>query len=183
MTDSNVDTPADDRRGFLTKVGAAVFAAVAYATPSLVGLVAFLNPWRQKAQAGQMIRVASLASLPVGGPPQRFPVLADRTDAWSAYRAEPIGAVFLHRTGENTITAFQVICPHAGCFVTFDPKNNGFYCPCHSAHFDVQGQRTDEKSMSPRDLDTLDVEIRNGSDVWVKFETFQTGTSSKIAKS
>ena len=39
-----------------------------------------------------------------------------------------------------------------------------------------------EKSISPRDLDALEVEIRDGTEVWVKFEKFQDGTAQKIVK-
>lgn len=173
----------DDRRGFMAKALAVALGAAAYGIPALTALVAFLNPWRQKSQAGELVRVASLTSLPVGGVPQRFPVIADRSDAWNRYPAEPIGAVFLRRIGEKEIVALHVICPHAGCFVGFDPKSNGFFCPCHAAKFDIEGKRSDQSSMSPRDLDTLEVEIRNAAEVWVKFEKFQTGTAVKTVKS
>ena len=59
---------------------------------------------------------------------------------------------------------------------------NEFLCPCHNAHFDLTGKRKDENSPSPRDLDTLDVEIRNGSDVWVKFQNFRTGIPNKVVE-
>ena len=159
-----------------------MFGAVAYGIPSLAGLVAFLNPWRQKAAAGQWIRVASLASLPAGGPPQRFSVVADRSDAWNRYPAEPIGGVFLRRTVEQQVTAIQILCPHAGCLVALEPKTNTFFCPCHAAQFDLEGKRTEKGSVCPRDLDMLEVEVRDGAEVWVRFEKFQTGTPQKIVK-
>jgi len=75
-----------------------------------------------------------------------------------------------------------VICPHAGCFITYNPGENSFFCPCHTAHFDLAGKRLDEKSPSPRDLDTLEVEVRPGGEVWVKFENYQTGTPNKVVQ-
>ena len=50
------------------------------------------------------------------------------------------------------------------------------------AAFDLDGRRTNEKSMSPRDMDTLEVEIRNQNEVWVKFQHFQKGIPAKIAQ-
>jgi menaquinol-cytochrome c reductase iron-sulfur subunit len=38
----------------------------------------------------------------------------------------------------------------------------------------------DPKSPSPRGLDDLVVEIRNGTEVWVKFQNFRAGTHDKI---
>jgi Rieske Fe-S protein len=153
---------------------------VAYATPMLAAVASFLNPWRQKGQAAQAIRVASLAAVPLGGEPARFPVIADRTDAWNRYPAEPIGAVFLRRIGPRQVVAYQALCPHAGCLVGLDSQG-GFFCPCHAARFGLDGKRSDKGSVSPRDLDTLEVDLR-GEEIWVKFEKFQTGTPEKIAR-
>ena len=150
--------------------------------PALSALAALLNPWRQKSEAGKLVRVASLAALPLGGPPQRCPVIADRSDAWNRYPDEAIGAIFLCRVGDQEVLALQSICPHNGGCVSYDPEKKNFYCPSHGALFDRQGRRLDAKSISPRDLDTLEVEIRDGTEVWVKFEKFQDGTAQKIVK-
>jgi menaquinol-cytochrome c reductase iron-sulfur subunit len=171
-----------DRRGFLAKLLALGLGAAALAVPTFSALAAFLNPWRQKSETGKLVRVASLAALPVGGPPQRCPVIADRSDAWNRYPDEAIGAIFLCRVGEKEVVALQTICPHNGGCVSYDPAKKNFYCPSHGALFDLQGRRLDEKSISPRDLDSLEVEIRDGREVWVKFEKFQDGTAQKIVK-
>jgi Rieske Fe-S protein len=176
-------TPAPgDRRGFLARLVALGLGAVALAVPTLSALAAFLNPWRQKSAAGQLVRVASLVTLPVGGPPQRCPVIADRSDAWNRYPAEAVGAIFLSRPSETEVVALQTTCPHNGGCVSYDAEKKNFYCPAHGALFDLQGRRLDEKSISPRDLDSLEVEIRDGTEVWVKFERFQDGTSQKLVK-
>ena len=181
MTTPSSPAP-DDRRGFLAKLLALGLGAAALAVPTF-------RPWRlssipggKRARRASWIRVASLDALPVGGPPQRFPVIADRSDAWNRYPDEAIGAVFLCRVGESEVVALQTICPHNGGCVSYDPENKNFYCPSHGAMFDLQGRRLDEKSISPRDLDSLDVEIRDGTEVWVKFEKFQDGTAQKIVK-
>ena len=103
-------------------------------------------------------------------------------DAWNGYPAEAIGAVFLCQVGDGQFLALQTICPHNGGCVSYDPEKKNFYCPSHGALFDLQGRRLDQKSISPRDLDSLEVEIRDGTEVWVKFERFQDGKSEKIVK-
>jgi menaquinol-cytochrome c reductase iron-sulfur subunit len=150
--------------------------------PAAVGAVSFLNPLRQKSQSGQLMRLAALDLLPSDGTPQKVSVIADRTDAWNRYPAESIGAVFLRRNGDK-VTALQVICPHAGCSINFEGsvKEGKFFCPCHAASFDLSGKRTDATSPSPRDMDTMEVEIRNKNEVWVKFQTFGLGTAKKVA--
>ncbi|HYW79289.1 MAG TPA: Rieske (2Fe-2S) protein [Thermoguttaceae bacterium] len=178
----------EDRRGFLAKAVAVVAGTVALAVPAVVGIVAALNPLRQKSQSGLLLRLTSLDALPEDGTPRKFPIIADRTDAWNRFPNEPIGAVYLRRTGAKSVEAVQTVCPHAGCSVQFtagsgeEDAGGKFFCPCHAASFDLAGKRLDATSPSPRDLDTLEVEIRNETDVWVKFEDFQTGTAKKVAK-
>jgi menaquinol-cytochrome c reductase iron-sulfur subunit len=172
----------ENRRGFFGQAAAIICGAVALLIPTATGILAFLNPLRQKGQSGQFLRLASLDLLPEDGTPQKVPVIADRTDAWSRFPAEPIGAVFLRRSG-GQVTALQVVCPHAGCSIDFESSSQGgrFFCPCHKASFDLAGHRTDQISQSPRDMDPLEVEIRN-NEVWVKFRTFSLGAAIPTAQ-
>ncbi len=171
------------RRGFLEQAAAVLFGGAALAVPAVTGLVAFLNPLRQKSQSGQWLRLASLDALPEDSTPRRFAVVANRKDAWNCFPDQPIGAVFLRRLGDQA-KALQVICPHAGCSIGVQstPHGDKFVCPCHLANFDLDGKRTDRVSPSPRDMDALEVEIRNRNEVWVKFQTFRTGIAAKVAQ-
>ncbi|MGD0519284.1 MAG: Rieske (2Fe-2S) protein [Thermoguttaceae bacterium] len=178
-------TPFSQRRGFLAKITALLAGAAALATPAAVGIWAFFNPLRQKGLSGGFIRVTNLAAVPEDGSPQKFPIIADRTDAWNFFPNEPIGAVYLRRTGKDQVEALQVVCPHAGCSIMVEAAKDGnnFFCPCHSAGFNLSGKRLDAASPSPRDMDSLQVEIRANNEVWVKFQKFISGTAKKIAQS
>jgi menaquinol-cytochrome c reductase iron-sulfur subunit len=182
----NGGTPSggNDRRGFLRQAAAVVCGAAALAVPAVAGIVAFLNPLRQKSQGGQPLRLASLEAIPEDGTPLKVSVVADRTDAWCRFPKESIGAVFLARSAgqPGKVTALQVICPHAGCSINYDASGHKYFCPCHAASFDMAGARTDATSPSPRDMDTLQVEIRNKNEVWVTFQTFRIGTAKKVAQ-
>lgn len=178
------------RRGFLAGAVTLAGAAVALLVPAMVGIVAALNPLRQKGSGGRDLPLASLDSLPVGGPPQRVPVIADRTDAWNRFPDRPIGAVWLLRTGPKTVRAFNERCPHAGCPVVYrgadDPdqnKRNRFACPCHTAIFELDGELlAGVPSDSPRPLDELTWRIENGREVWVEFQDFQAGITTKVPR-
>jgi len=176
--------PGENRRGFLASIAAVLCGAVGLLVPAVAGLAAFLSPLRQKSEAGTFRKLAALDMLPADGTPRRFAVIADRTDAWNYYPNEPIGAVFLRLDpASHEVHAFQVICPHAGCSITYQasPEGGKFFCPCHVASFGLGGERLDATSPSPRDMDTLDFEVRNHTEVWVKFENFRTGTAKKVA--
>ena len=173
------------RRAFLGGVGTLALGAAAYLAPLAAGIAAFLNPLRAKSQTGQWFRLASLDTLPADGTPRKFAMVAERVDAWTHAR-EPVGAVFLRRTGPKTVEALQVVCPHAGCPVDYresaDPATGQvvrkFLCGCHKASFDLSGKRIDAVSPSPRDMDRLKVDKKRLPEVWVEFKNFQLGTST-----
>jgi menaquinol-cytochrome c reductase iron-sulfur subunit len=166
---------------------ALALGATAYAVPAASGVVAGLNPLRLKDATGSFLRITSLEMLPSDGVPRKFPVIAERVDAWTR-AVEPIGAVYLRRTGEREVEALQVVCPHAGCTIELKDvadeqtgaKSLGFSCPCHKAFFDLSGKLLQAVSPSPRALDTLEVKIE-GNDILVLFQNFKLGTPDKVA--
>ncbi len=174
--------PPAPRRSFFGQIIACVVGLFAFAVPALLGICSALNPLRQKGEAGQMFRVASLDVLPEDGTPRKFPVISDRKDAWTIHPDQPIGKLFLRRTGKDQVVAFSDVCPHAGCLIDFHAEKNEFFCPCHAAYWTIEGDRIGENSPSPRNMDQLpQVEIRNG-EVWVKFEKYVVGTTKKIVE-
>ena len=167
------------RRDFFTKAGAVIIGAVTLVVPAVSGLLLLLSPLRRRAQAGDTVRVTSLPALPQDGQPRKFPVLAERVDAWNRTPNVPVGAVYLRRTGPREVRAFNVACPHAGCFVDFQPAQDHYHCPCHNSSFSLDGKILDPKSPSPRGLDELAVELR-GDEIWVKFQNFRAGVKDRI---
>ena len=139
-----------------------------------------LDPLRRKSEANRFIAVTSLNSLPEDGFPRKFVVTASHSDAWNTNPSVPVGAVYLRRTGPATVQAFNVVCPHAGCFVDFIPARNGYLCPCHNSTFNLDGKISDPRSPSPRGLDPLEVEIRNDGEVWVQFRNYLAGHEKRI---
>jgi Rieske Fe-S protein len=186
--DCSAADAAKGRRGFLAQAATLVLGGVGLLVPMVTGIVAFLNPLGQKSRAGQPLRVTSLDVLPEDGTPRRFPVVADRTDAWNHYPNEPIGAVFLRRTGDpkEPVKALQVVCPHAGCFIEYrdTPGGGKFFCPCHEASFDLDGKRLEKPSESPRAMDVLTIDPKKlqKGEVWVEYKNFRTGTSKPVER-
>jgi len=181
MTKPNDERPpANGRRGFLKRLLAGIISAVLGLVPVGAGLTVLLDPLRRKAASDDTVPVTSLDALPEDGVPRKFPVLATRTDAWNKFPQSPVGAVYLRRSSGGKLQAFNVVCPHAGCFVDFDAERGGFHCPCHNSTFTVEGKIADRSSPSPRALDSLEVELRNGKEVWVKFRNFRAGSAEKI---
>ena len=173
-------SPPPDRRNFLARFAAIVIGGALALVAPVAGLFVFLDPLRRKTANGNAVRVASLAALPENGEPRKFPVLATRVDAWNRSPNVPVGAVYLQRLGDGRVRAFNVVCPHAGCFVDFRPAQKHYHCPCHDSSFALDGKILDPKSPSPRPLDELPVEIRRETEIWVTFQNFRPGTPQKI---
>jgi nitrite reductase/ring-hydroxylating ferredoxin subunit len=168
------------RRDFVKKGAALALGALSITTPVVAGLMVVCDPLRRKGDASDWILVTSMRSLPEDGLPRKFVVIASHSDAWNRNPSIPVGAVYLRRTGPASVQAFNVICPHAGCFVDFVPARNGYLCPCHNSTFEIHGKIRDRKSPSPRGLDQLDVQVKNEREVWVRFQNFRTGVDKRI---
>jgi len=169
-----------DRRGFLKAILSTIIGGVIGIVPFVSGLIVYLDPLRRKSSATGPLRVAALDALPPDGIPRKFQVLATRVDAWNRMPDVPVGAVYLRRTADNKVEAFNVVCPHAGCFVDFVPEKGKYHCPCHNSSFTVAGKIADPASPSPRGLDSLEVQVRDGKEIWVNFQNFQAGRAEKI---
>ena len=172
--------PKGGRRDFFKKAFTAALGALLGLVPLASGLVTYFDPLRRKATGGGFIRVTTLEALPADGVPRKFPVLATKVDGWNKSPNVPIGAVYLRRTSQTTIEALSVVCPHAGCFVDFLPERGSYLCPCHNSTFTNTGAIADRSSPAARGLDSLDVELQKGNEVWVKFQNFQAGSAEKI---
>ena len=167
-----------ERRDFLVGASAVAAGTLAMLAPIGAAVVSLLDPVRREKVSSEMVLVARTSAIPEDGSPRKFTVTADRTDAWAAYDDSPVGAVYLRRSGDE-VRALNVVCPHAGCFVGVAKDNSRFSCPCHLSSFDLDGAVDDPTSPSPRDMDTLDVEVRNGDEVWVRFQNFLPGRAEK----
>ena len=47
--------------------------------------------------------------------------------------------IFLVKTGESEVAAFDATCTHLGCLVAWDAQGQVFKCPCHGGIYDRTG--------------------------------------------
>lgn len=186
------------RRNVVYAILATIIGGVVGLFPFLSGLALFLDPALKKRKTAVPTpgsttppvdtpvfrRLATFDSLPEDGTPIQVPVIADLKDIWTVEPNQPIGAVYLRRVG-NEVECFNAICPHAGCFVSYAATRKVYQCPCHNSAFATTGARI-LPSPSPRDMDKLEIQIReveDGADpkadkkkeVWVAFANFYPG--------
>lgn len=189
MSDENYHdyrNESDDppRRNFLVEFWAILIGGIVGVFPFLTGLAVLFDPLRRNkasADGPEPVRITQLDAIPDDGLPRQFPVVKAKKDAWTYSPNERVGAVFLVRKpGADSVEAFNVVCPHAGCFVGFDATNEVFQCPCHTSAFELDGSII-APSPSPRDMDSLEPSVEDGW-VYVKFANYRPGTHEKIEK-
>ncbi len=171
---------APDRRNFMTRTLTVALGGLIAMVAPVAGFVTFLDPLRRKAGVRDMVRVASMGALPDNGEPRKFQVLDTLVDAWNRTENVPVGSVYVQKTGEDEVRVLNTVCPHLGCSVGYAAGSDVFVCPCHKSSFAMDGSIADPGSPSPRGMDELMAEVRDG-EVWVRFQNFRKGTPRKIA--
>ena len=196
MSDDDYDdVPGDtERRGFV-KFCAGAVSVLLGAIPAGIGDRFFLDPLTkgsassvastdgdgvQKDADGFINLKVSVASLPEDGTPMSVKVYDDKVDAWNKIPNVPIGTVWLRRTAEGEVIAFNTICPHLGCAVDYRQSNQDFFCPCHTSTFSLDGQR--QNMIPPRDMDALVTKLKpeTNDSIWLKYQDFRAATHEKI---
>lgn len=172
--------PQGDRRCFIKEASLVAIGGVLGMVPVAAGVATLVDPLLKDAEPGNPVKVATLEALPKDGVPRKFPILKNRTDAWNKFTNVPVGAIYLRRTEEKSVQAYSVVCPHAGCFVDYAAEKAKFLCPCHDSTFKLDGSIDNADSPSPRGLDSLEVQLRNGNEIWVVFQNFQAGRPDKV---
>jgi Rieske Fe-S protein len=186
---SDLGTGAVRRRSFFGLLLGLAGGVIALATPIYAALKSVIVPLKEPGLGGKFYLLASLDTL--NEVPQKFPVVDCIKDAWVTVPNQTIGSVYVRKIQEKNETkvfAWQSLCPHAGCTIGLKTQGNPvtknvellFTCPCHTAHFDLNGKLLDAKPDAPRNMDSLETKIENGQ-VYVKFEVFAFGTSEKKA--
>lgn len=164
--------PGEPRRGFLTHILAAGIGLLVGTVPVVSGLAFFLDPLMRKRSGasgdGFVKMPTTIDALEINGEPQFVKIIMDKVDAWNTYLKQPVGSVYLRRTEQEKVVAFNSRCPHLGCTVDYKPAEKIYFCPCHASAFSEDGHK--QNDIPPRDLDSLRVEVRNGSEIWVQFQ-------------
>lgn len=154
--------PDPSRRRLLVLLGTGTLAAAAAPVGG-----ALLAPVRVTTvrEGDEFVDVVGVDEI-LEGHPLRVVLRADRTDAWTTFRNVELGAAWIFKNGDGTVTAFAAACPHLGCSVQWVPEAERFECPCHDGVFAKEGARI--SGPAPRGLDRLQTRVERGR-VLVRF--------------
>jgi len=162
-----------DRRGFL-KALAGLFTA-ALATAAGVPVVgALLTPLLKKQpKAEGFLHAGPLDSFETGVP-KRVELVSTLVDGW-ARSVGVVGAAWVLRKPDGSVTALSSVCPHSACSIGLKSKE-AYGCPCHDSSFKFDGEP--QSGPSPRAMDPLEVQVKDGQ-VSVKWARFKIGVKER----
>ena len=144
-----------NRRNFLGAATVVIggFIGVSLGIPSLIYLT---GPATRKTDSENWIRLGSTAKIEIGAP-TLFKVKVQHQAGWIVDEEE-ISVYVITQNGRDYI-AMSNICTHLGCRVRWISDQSQFFCPCHNAIFDEEGQVV--SGPPPRPLDRYETKVEN----------------------
>jgi menaquinol-cytochrome c reductase iron-sulfur subunit len=116
-----------------------------------------IGPSLQKSNEQEWIRLGSTSKVELGTP-TLFKATIQRQTGWIV-NDEEISA-YIYTEDSREFIAFSNICTHLGCRVRWIDAQEQFFCPCHNAVFDRDGEVG--SGPPPRALDRYEVKIEDG---------------------
>lgn len=143
------------RRQFLsyTLGGATAFMAAGVTLP----MVRFaVDPILKKKSGSTLIKVVEESK--VTNEPQEFKFKIHQIDGW--YVSDPEQTAWIRKDEQGKYYALSPVCKHLGCTIGWNTeKNNEYVCPCHGAHYTIEGKNL---SVAPKPLDEYELEVKEG---------------------
>jgi Rieske Fe-S protein len=115
-----------------------------------------IGPSLKKNEEDEWIRLGSSTKVELGTP-TLFKTRIQRQTGW-IINEEEISAYIYTEDGREFI-AFSNLCTHLGCRVRWIEDDEQFFCPCHNAIFDQDGQVV--TGPPPRALDQYQVKVED----------------------
>ena len=150
---SKYRSPVMDRRSFVKIVTASLGSMMA----AIVGLPViqyFISPALGKTTSDDWISLGSVDNFPFDIP-TLFNFTIAKVNGWERSSLS-YGAFVLRKEGQDPIV-FSDVCTHLSCRVNWNEESSNFYCPCHAAFFDKNGEVV--SGPPPRPLDRYEIRL------------------------
>ncbi|MBB3109304.1 menaquinol-cytochrome c reductase iron-sulfur subunit [Paenibacillus phyllosphaerae] len=154
------------RRQFLsyTLGGATAFMAAGVTLPMIRFAV---DPILKKKSESTWVKVVEEAK--VTNEPQEFKFNIHQIDGW--YVSDPEQTAWITKDEQGNYFALSPVCKHLGCTIGWNTeKNNEYVCPCHGAHYTMDGKNL---SVAPKPLDEYDLKVESG---WIYLGPIKANT-------
>jgi menaquinol-cytochrome c reductase iron-sulfur subunit len=136
--------------GFATWAIGGLIGAV-MGIPSIIYVI---GPALRKAASQEWIRLGSVSKVEQGVP-TLFKARLKKQSGWIVNEEEL--SFYIYSEDGRDFIALSNICTHLGCRVRWIGSQSEFFCPCHNAAFDKQGEVI--SGPPPRPLDRFEVKV------------------------
>ncbi len=144
-----------DRRGFMRLATGAIGALIAAAL-GIPAIAYIVGPALKQDKEQEWIPLGSSSKVELGEP-TLFRATVERKTGWIVNEDE-LTIYVLTEDGRDFI-AMSNICTHLGCRVRWIADQEIFFCPCHNATYDKDGEVL--SGPPPRPLDRYEVKAEN----------------------
>jgi len=144
-----------NRRDFMKATTGAIagLITVGLAIPAVAYIV---GPALKKNEAEEWIALGSASKVEIGTP-TLFKTRIERQTGWILNESEV--SVYVLTEDGREYAAMSNTCTHLGCRVRWIADQDQFFCPCHNATFDKDGQVI--SGPPPRPLDRYEVKVED----------------------
>lgn len=129
----DISTTDAARRRFISSITSGILGAIG-GILGIIGGGAVLSSTVRRQE--DWLTASALLDLP-DNEPTAVTLSATRVDGYRETIQRK--TIFLVKTGESEVAAFDATCTHLGCLVAWDPQAQVFKCPCHGGVFDRTG--------------------------------------------
>jgi menaquinol-cytochrome c reductase iron-sulfur subunit len=145
------------RRDFVKLTTAAVgtFIGAVIGLPAIAYLI---EPALKVGSAAAWIPLGKLDGYEIGKP-SLATFTRSKVNGWE--KTVDSYGVFVLRKSEAEVQAFSNKCTHLSCRVNWNQDQQQYICPCHDAHFDINGKII--SGPPPRPLDTYETKVEDGT--------------------
>jgi menaquinol-cytochrome c reductase iron-sulfur subunit len=145
------------RRDFITMVTAGV-GAVITAAVGLPAIAYLIEPALQSGSSKDAwVPLGKLDSFEVGKPALAT-FTRSKVNGWEK-SVNSYGA-FVLRKSATEVVVLSNVCTHLSCRVNWESDKQQYVCPCHDAHFNIDGKVV--SGPPPRPLDVYQTKVDNG---------------------
>ena len=138
----------------LLSIGTLAIGGIISIALGIPAVAYIIGPARRRVQEENWIRLGPVSKVEIGTP-TLFKARVERQVGW-IINEEEISVYILTEDGRNYV-ALSNICTHLGCRVRWISDQGQFFCPCHNAIFNKQGEVV--TGPPPRPLDQYVVKV------------------------
>lgn len=140
----------------LLSIGTLAIGGIISIALGIPAVAYIIGPARRRVQEENWIRLGPVSKVEIGTP-TLFKARVERQVGW-IINEEEISVYILTEDGRNFV-ALSNICTHLGCRVRWISDQGQFFCPCHNAIFNKQGEVV--TGPPPRPLDQYVVKVED----------------------